>query len=106
MAAGQQGVNFNDFNFNRDDKLTTDECLVFIVKAQASTDGFRRGYPDVCGSQIRMDTSVVNGVTISDVCELYAAPPHGSDDLAVGLEEVVHLAHQSRGSVPRWQSSA
>ncbi len=92
LAVGQQGVNFGDFDRDRNGKLTTDECLVLIVKAEARTDGYRRGFPYVCGSQIPLTPLVVDGVTISDVCELYAAPPHGSDDLAVGLEEVVHLA--------------
>ena len=78
--------------------LSVDDGLVVVVKAQASTFGTRR---DVTGSDVPPTdlevtdppgTAPARKVKIHKICELYAAPPHGRDDLAVGIEEVLHLA--------------
>lgn len=93
MAADQ--INFAVFDLDGNGNLTTDECLIVITKAQANTFGTRR---PVCGRQIPPPPTdlVVDGVSINppsrEICELYAAPPHGADDLAVAIEEVLHLA--------------
>lgn len=93
MAADQ--IDFAALDQSGDGNLTTDECLIVIVKAQAETFGTRRPVPgrEVPPPSIPL---VVDGVSINapsrEICELYAAPPHGSDDLAVGIEEVLHLA--------------
>lgn len=89
-AAGQEGVNFSDFDVNDDGRLTPDECVVVVVKAQQDADGYSR--VPVCASQVPWAELEVDGVTVSHVCELYVAPPHDAKDLAVGLEEVLHLA--------------
>ncbi len=82
-------IDFSVYDVNGDGFLSTDECLVIVVKAQASTFGTRR---TVVGSDVPKTDLVVDGMVIRDVCELYAAPPHNSGDLAVAVEEVLHLA--------------
>jgi M6 family metalloprotease-like protein len=97
-AASVEGVNLSVFDRDRNGELSQDECLILIVKAQANTDGFGRyhwaqDYRDwLCGSQVPWTPLVVDGVWIKWVSELYAAPPHGDDDLAVAVEEVLHQA--------------
>lgn len=82
-------IDFSTFDGDGDSHLSVDEVLVVIVKAQAGTFGTRR---NVTGSDVPKTDLVVDGVSIKDVCELYTAPPHGHDDLAVGIEELLHLA--------------
>ena len=82
-------IDFSLYDSDGDGNLSVDECLVAIVKAQAATRGFQRS---VTGSDVPRTDLVVNGVSIRKICEVYAAPPHGSNDLAVAVEEVLHLA--------------
>jgi hypothetical protein len=82
-------IEFNIFNRDSVKHLSVDEALVVIVKAQSITSGTRR---PVTGSDVPITDLEVDGVIIKDVCELYAGPPHGTNDLAVGVEEVLHLA--------------
>jgi M6 family metalloprotease-like protein len=89
LAAGREGVRLSDFDLNDDGHLTPDECLIVIVKAQQEPDGFSGG---VCARQVPWADLDVDGVTISHVCEVYVAPPHGAEHLALCLEEVLHLA--------------
>ena len=86
-AANQ--INFSIFNRDEERQLSTDEVLIVVVKARASTFGTRRY---VTGSDVPKTDLVVDGAIIKDVCELYAGPPHNQDDLAVGSEEILHLA--------------
>lgn len=89
IRAAANQIHFGVFDRDGNGNLSTDECLVVIVKAQASNFGTRRS---VSGSDVPRTDLVVDGVSIKVVCELYAAPPHGQDDLAVAIEEVLHLA--------------
>lgn len=97
-AANVEGVNLSVFDRDHNGELSQDECLILIVKAQARTDGYHRYHDrtnhedDVCGSHVPWTALVVDGVWIKRVSELYAAPPHRDDDLAVAVEEVLHQA--------------
>ena len=82
-------INFSDFDRNNDGSLSTDDCLVVIVKAQDSNFGTRRS---VSGSDVPPTDLEVDGVTIDVVCEYYGSAPHDHDDVAVATEEVLHLA--------------
>lgn len=88
FGSNQPGINYKDFDLDGDNVLSFDECGFLIVKAQAITKGYRR---PVTGSDIPLTKLQVDGVYIGEICELYAAPPHGIDDLAVAIEEVSHL---------------
>lgn len=89
IRAAANQINFSDFDRDNNGDLSVDECLVVIVKAQANNFGTRRS---ASGSDVPYTLLRVDGVTIRVVCELYAGPPHGTDDLAVAVEEVLHLA--------------
>ena len=89
IRRADQVINFSVYDDNSDGFLSVDECLIIVVKAQTSTFGTRR---TVIGSDVPPTDLVVDGKVVRDVCELYAAPPHGSADLAVAIEEVLHLA--------------
>ncbi len=97
IRGAAEEIDFRDFDQDRNGNLSVDECLVIIVKAQASTFGTRR---PVTGSDVPKTDLVVDGVSIREICELYAAPPHDSDDLAVAIEEVCHLAANMADQYP------
>ncbi len=92
IAANHPKVDFKQFDRNHDGKISIDECLVLVIKAQKKLDGFRRGWPDVCGQEVPLVELKVDGVTISDICEFYGSHLLGSDILAIVAEEVAHLA--------------
>lgn len=89
IRAAANQVDFSMLDRNGDHNLSIDEGLVIIVKSEANTFGTSR---NVTGSDVPRTDLVVDGVSITKVCELYAAPPYRSDDLAVGIEEILHLA--------------
>lgn len=82
-------IDFSIFDKDGNGTISVDECLVVIVKAQANNFGTRR---NASGSDVPYRSLNVDGVSIGVVCELYAGPPHGTDDLATAVEEVLHLA--------------
>lgn len=102
IRAAANQINFSDFDQDNNGDLSTDECLVVIVKAQANNFGTRR---NASGSDVPHTLLQVDGVTIRVVCELYAGPPHGSDDLAVAIEEVLHLAANLADQYPDVQEN-
>jgi M6 family metalloprotease-like protein len=81
-------IDFSALDSNGDGVLTVDDAAVVVVKSQASTSGTRR---PVSGSDVPKTDLIVDGVAIHQVCELYAGPPGGSNDVAVAIEEVIHL---------------
>lgn len=88
FGGDQLGVNYKNFDLDNDGNLSVDECGFLLVRGQTRTDGFYRG---TSGSDVPKTDLVVDSVTIKVICELYAAPPHGNDDLATAIEELAHL---------------
>lgn len=82
-------INFGDLDLGSDNYLSVDEGLVVTVKAQASRFGTQRS---LTGSDVPKTDFRVDNVKIDKICEVYIAPPHGAEDLAVAIEEVLHLA--------------
>ncbi len=89
-AADHPMIRLPDFDTNHNGRLEATECLFLLVKAQAGTSGFHR---DVFASEVPLPETelVVDGVVVRPIAELYAGPPHGSNDVAVGSEELLHL---------------
>ncbi len=93
VAANHPSINLAVFDISGNKRLEPRECLFLLVKAQATTAGFQR---DVFASEVPPPAAelVVDGVVVRPIAELYAAPPHDVNDLAVGAEEMLHmLAH-------------
>jgi M6 family metalloprotease-like protein len=90
-AADHPAVHLASYDKNHNGRLEPTECLFLLVKGQASTRGFHR---EVFEAEVPPPATelVVDGVVVRPIAELYAAPPHGPNDLAVGAEELLHLA--------------
>ena len=89
IRLADQFIDYDVCDSNRDSEVSVDECVITVVKAQANTFGTAR---PVTGRDVPREDLKVDNVIIRNVNELYAAPPHGSDDLAVAIEEALHLA--------------
>jgi len=89
-AAKHPSINLAAFDTSANGRLEPQECLFLLVRAQARTDGFHR---EVVASQVPPPAAelVVDGVVVGLIAELYAGPPHGTNDLAVGAEELLHM---------------
>lgn len=87
-AAEEPLVDLAAFDINGNHRLEPSECLFLLVKAQADPDGFER---EVWASQVPEVELEVDGVIVKPIAELYGAPPHEDDELAIASEELLHL---------------
>ncbi len=82
-------IDFSVYDTNRDRKLSPDECIIAIVKLQLKSNGNIR---PVVRSHKPDQAMFVDNCFVKEISEVYAAPPYGSDDLAIAIEEVLHRA--------------
>lgn len=85
-------IDFKALDKDQNGILSVDEAVIVIVKAQRDPFGTQREEKDVTGSDVPHTDLTIDGVTIKTLCELYAGTPVETRDLAVAIEEVIHLA--------------
>jgi M6 family metalloprotease-like protein len=90
-AAAHPDIELAAYDTNHNGTLEPTECLFLLVKGQARTDGYHR---PVKGREVPPPAADLrlDGVTLTLISEFYSAPPHGTDELAVAAEELLHMA--------------
>ena len=82
-------IDFAECDKDKDGRVSPDECVITIVKADNGAFGTRR---PVSGSDVPFRQLIVDGVVIDIVNELYGGPPHSLQEFSIAIEEALHVA--------------
>jgi M6 family metalloprotease-like protein len=92
ISAVNQGLlDFSILDKDKDGVFSNEDGVVVIVKPMGSNETGSSPH-SVYRSQVPLDSLVVNGVTVEQVCEVYAnSQPYSDNTLAIIAEEIIHF---------------
>lgn len=88
-VAAHPNIHLATYDANQTGVIEPTECLFLLVKGQAKLDGHWRPLSSREVPPPPQELKL-NGVTVPTMAELYGAPPHGPDQLAIAAEELLH----------------